>query len=65
MVTNDPKRPLRCEGSGPDRDDLGQMFLAAMTPGAGSGTMFPAGVLHVPIHGRHRFSPYEAQMNGP
>ena len=48
-----------------DHDDLGQGFLAAMAPGAGSGTKIPAGVIHVLIHGRHRPSRYEAEVNVP
>ena len=56
MVTNDPRSPVRCERTGPDRDDLGQGVPAVMAPGAGTGTGVPAGVGHVLIHGRHRRS---------
>jgi hypothetical protein len=49
----------------PDRDDLGQSFLAAMTPGTGGGTNLPACVIHVPIKGRHRRSRYGAEVNVP
>jgi hypothetical protein len=36
-----------------------------MAPGAGSGTTVPANVIHVLIHGRHRQSRYEAEVNVP
>ena len=54
---------LSAQGS--DRNDLGQGFLAATTPGAGSGTEVPTWVIHVPINGRHRPIRYEAEVNVP
>ena len=48
---------------GPDRNDLGQGFLAATAPGAGSGTEVPTWVIQVPISGRHRRSRYEVEVN--
>jgi hypothetical protein len=41
-----------------------QRFLAALTPGVGSGTA-PAGVIDLPINGRHGCSRYEAEVNVP
>jgi hypothetical protein len=38
----------------PDRDDLGQVFLAVLTPGTGSGTILPGCVVNASIKGRHR-----------
>ena len=50
---------------GPDRNDLGQGFLAARAPGAGSGTEVPTWVIQVPVNGRHRPPRYEAEVNVP
>jgi hypothetical protein len=57
--------PVALWGQWADRNDLGQGFLAVLTPGLGSGTEGPARMIHLPINGRHRPSRYEAEVNVP
>jgi len=40
-------------------------FLAALGPGIGSRTKVPAGVIDLPINGRHEWPRYEAEVNVP
>jgi hypothetical protein len=59
---DEPDSPWR---QGADRDDVGQLLPAVLTPGCGSGTGAPAPVIHLPLNGRHGRSRYEAEVNVP